>query len=369
MNSPKNVPKYLLLTITAIVVGLCAFQFSLRVKPGLLEYAEASGKLRPVKTKEDWQKKRNQILDGMQLAMGKLPESKSLPTPEIEVLQSEKLNGFTRQKIRFLGAPNEYVHALLYMPDPVKPNEKFPAMLVLHGTGEKGKWLVDSSQANQNRAVATELAYRRYVVIAPDYPSFGDLTDHNFDTDRYESGTMQAIFNHIRCIDLLQSLKQTHSDKIGVIGHSLGGHNAMFVGAFDTRLKVIVASCGWTPFAYYNAGKAVTERFGGALGAWAQDRYMPLLRDKFKLNHELFPFDFDEIISTLAPRTFFTNSPINDSNFNVEGVKTGIKAASEVYKFLNAENNLIARYPDAQHDFPEAARFEAYEVIDRILKP
>lgn len=310
-----------------------------------------------------------QILAGMQLAMGTLPETKSLPTPEIEVLKSEKLNGFTRQKIRFLAAPNEYVHALLYLPEPIKPDEKFPAMLVLHGTGEKGKWLVDSSEANQNRAVATELAYRRYVVIAPDYPSFGDLTDHNFATDRYESGTMQAVFNHIRCIDVLQSLKQTHADKIGVIGHSLGGHNAMFVGAFDQRLKVIVASCGWTPFAYYNAGKDVTERFGGALGPWAQDRYMPLLRNKFQLKHELFPFDFDEIIAALAPRTFFTNSPVNDSNFNIDGVKKGIQAASEVYNFFNAGQNLIARYPDAKHDFPEVARYEAYEVIDRHLKP
>lgn len=365
----KKYSVYLILTLLIGFVSLSAYRSSFRVKPGLLEYFDKSGKLQPIKTKTDWEKKRNQILDGMQEAMGKLPATRSLPKPVIEVLESEQLNGFTRQKIRFLAAPNEYVHALLYLPTPIKPNETFPAMLALHGTGDKGKWLVDSSQANQNRAVATELAYRRYIVIAPDYPSFGDLTDHDFSKDRYESGTMQAVFNHIRCIDVLQSLKQTQKDNIGVIGHSLGGHNAMFIGAFDKRLKVIVASCGWTPFAYYNAGSDVSKRHGGALGPWAQDRYMPLLRDKFQLNHTLFPFDFDEVISALAPRTFFTSSPVNDSNFNIDGVKAGINAATDVYRFFNAESNLIARYPDAQHDFPEISRFEAYKVIDKVLKP
>lgn len=47
-----------------------------------------------------------------------------------------------------------------------------------------------------------ELAERGYIVIAPDYPSMGDLTDYDFSSDRYESGTMKAIFNHMRCVDL-----------------------------------------------------------------------------------------------------------------------------------------------------------------------
>lgn len=366
MSSPTRRRYYPKLSLLLVMAFLCAM--AVREKPALLQFTDTSGKLQPVRTQADWDKKRQQILEGMQLAMGPLPHTKSLPVPEIEVLESVKLNGFTRQKIRFLAAPGEYVHALLYLPVPVKPDEKFPSMLVLHGTGAKGKWLVDSSEAASNRAVASELAHRRYVVIAPDYPSFGDLTDHDFTKDRYQSGTMQAVFNHIRCVDLLHSLQQTDPERTGVIGHSLGGHNAMFAGAFDPRLKVIVASCGWTPFRYYNAGKEVSERYGGALGPWAQDRYMPLLRDQYKLDARLFPFDFDEVIAALAPRTFFSNSPLNDSNFNVEGVRKGIEAASEVYRFVKAERNLIVRYPDAAHDFPESARFEAYDVIDRVLK-
>ena len=54
---------------------------------------------------------------------------------------------------------------------------------------------------------------------------------------------MKGIFNHMRCVDLLQAREDVDHERIGVLGHSLGGHNAIFLGAFDIRLKVIVSSC------------------------------------------------------------------------------------------------------------------------------
>ena len=52
-------------------------------------------------------------------------------------------------------------------------------------------------------------------------------------------------------MDLLQSRPEVDPEKIGVIGHSLGGHNAMFTAVFDERLKVIVSNCGFTSFPKY----------------------------------------------------------------------------------------------------------------------
>ena len=240
-------------------------------------------------------------------------------------------------------------------------------MLVLHGTGDLGKRIVDGESPRANRAIAKELAERGYVVIAPDYPSMGDLKNYDFEKDRYQSGTMKAIFNHIRCVDLLQQRDDVDPERIGVIGHSLGGHNAMFAGAFDERLKIIVSSCGWTLMDYYDIGEAASKRYGGRLGPWAQDRYMPLLRDQFKLDSTQIPFDFDEVIAALAPRPFFSNSPLNDSNFDVEGVRKGISAASAVYDYLGAGNNLVVAYPEAAHDFPPQVRLQAYRFIDKVL--
>ncbi|MCL2744248.1 MAG: alpha/beta fold hydrolase, partial [Planctomycetaceae bacterium] len=226
----------------------------------------------------------------------------------------------------------------------------------------------DGESPNSNRACARELARRGYAVIAPDYPSMGELKNYDFKAARYQSGTMATIFYHIRCIDLLQSLDEVDSDRIGVIGHSLGGHNSMFVAAFDQRLKVIVTSSGWTQFANYDIGAAGTQLYGGRLGPWAQDRYMPFLREKFQLDEKRIPFEFHEIIALFAPRAFFSNSPIGDSNFDVAGVRKGIELASKAYTFYKAEDNLQVRYPEAGHDFPSEVRLEAYRFIDRVLK-
>lgn len=336
-------------------------------RPGLLFYKDPKGKLKKVTTIAQWEIKRQQILDGMQQAMGPLPAFSDLPPMNIQIIDEVKEEKYIRQTINFTVAENEMVPAYLYIPVHENKKQKLTAMLALHETDAIGKKSVDGEGHNKNLAYAKELAQRGYVVIAPDYPSFGDMKDYDFNTDRYQSGTMKSIFDNMRCVDLLQARPDVDPNRMGVIGHSLGGHNAIFTGAFDQRLKVVVSSCGWTLFSYYDAGKAVTERFGGALGPWAQDRYMPLLQDKYHLDIKKIPFDFDEAIAAIAPRAFFSNSPLNDSNFSVTGVKKGIAEVSEVYRFLGVKDKLQVRYPESQHDFPPEVRFESYRFIDKIL--
>ena len=333
----------------------------------LLTYRDSTGLKRPVKILSDWEFKRQQILDSLQMVTGKLPDRTDLPALNIQITDSLKEDNYTRLTINFNVAEKEIVYAYLYVPVQKGIQNKLAAMLVLHGTGALGKQLVDGKSSLPNRAHAKELARRGFVVIAPDYPSMGDLKDYDFDKDRYLSGTMKGIFNHMRCVDLLQAREDVDSDRIGVIGHSLGGHNAIFVGAFDERLKVVVSSSGWTLLDYYDIGEAA-EKYGGRLGPWAQNRYMPLFYDKYNLDGDKIPFDFDELIAVLAPRAFFSNSPLNDSNFDVRGVKKGIYTASEVYRFLQAEDKLQVRYPESGHDFPLEVRLQAYRFIDKILE-
>ena len=80
------------------------------------------------------------------------------------------------------------------------------------------------------------------------------------------------------------------------------------------------------------------------------------------------PFDFHELVAALAPRPFFVNAPISDSNFEVAGVKKVIAAAQEVYALRGAKDKLKAVYPDVGHDVPEDVRREAYAWLDKALK-
>ncbi|MEX2113979.1 MAG: PVC-type heme-binding CxxCH protein, partial [Pirellulales bacterium] len=211
---------------------------------------------------------------------------------------------------------------------------------------------------NENKHYGLELAKRGYVVLVPDYPSFGDY-EYDFNADNYTSGSMKGIFNHMRAVDLLIARPEVDPDRIGAIGHSLGGHNAMFVGMFDERIKVIVSSCGWTPFHHY---------YGGKLEGWTSDRYVPAIKNVYQLDPDRVPFDMYEIVASFAPRAFFSISPLHDSNFDVEGVQKVIAEAQPIYDLLGAGEKLQVRYPNAPHDFPPAERFEAYAFIDRMLE-
>lgn len=328
----------------------------------LLYYVDEYGQSHPVRTRHDWAHRRAHILRGMQAVMGPLPDLADDRPPEIELIgEEEQIDGVRMQRIVYDGLHCRVPALLLIPPAGLRPEVtvrgRRPAMLALHPTGAPGKELVLGT-ARANRGYGLELALRGYVVLAPDYPSFGDLAGHDFATDAYESGTMLAIVNHMRGVDLLVSRHDVDPQRIGVIGHSLGGHNAMFLGAFDERLKVIVSSCGWCPFHDY---------YGGRLAGWAQDRYMPAIRQRFELDPDRMPFDFYEVAAALAPRAFFSNSPLHDDNFSVEGVRKAEAEARKVYELLGAPQALRIEYPDCGHDFPPELRQAAYAFIDRAL--
>jgi len=366
----KSLTSFFIYT-TALLLSGCGQQKEITKaeygNSGLLSFQTDKGRIYLIKTKSGWEKKRQLILDNMQKGMGNLPGRGALTNFNLNYADSISGINYTRYSINFLVAENERLTAYLYIPLQLEKGKKYPAILALHETDPLGKGSVDGQGNNKNLAYAKELAQRGYIVIAPDYPGFGDMKGYDFGKDRYESGTMKGIFDHIRCVDLLQSMAIVDPEKIAVIGHSLGGHNSIFAGAFDTRLKVVISSCGWTGFEYYDVGEIAIQKYGGRLGPWAIDRYMPFLREKYDIDSKKIPFDFDEMIAAIAPRIFFSNSPIQDKNFNVEGVRKGIENASAVYRFLHVPANLQVFYPEAEHDFPPEIRQKAYQLLDSVF--
>jgi dienelactone hydrolase len=339
---------------------------------GLLLYRNSKGVYKPVKSQAEMEIKREQILDSMQAVMGQLPDRSNLPPFDLRIIDSSVQKSYIRYRINFAVAIDERIPANLYVPHQRGTKKKLPAMLAVYYTDPNGKTGPDGRGQDTYWAYGRELAERGYVVIAPDYPGYGDLKDYDFANDRYESGTMKSIFDNMRCVDLLQSRDDVNPEQIGVIGLSLAGHTSMFTGAFDKRLKVVVSSSGWTLLEYYPSDdstrlKGLIKTYGNRLGPWSQDVYMPLFRDKYKFDIEKIPFDFDEVIAAIAPRAFFSVSPLKDSNFDVQGVKVAIESVSEVYRLLGAEEKLQVRYPDVGHDFPEENRKEAYIFIDNLF--
>lgn len=321
-----------------------------------------------VRSIAEWEQLRWYLKQNMLAVMGPLPTRSVAPDmARTKVIDTIYEDSFIRYSLEISASEELGIPAYFYVPKRIGVGGKSPGMLALHPTGKQGKGIVDG-QGKPNRAYARELAERGYVVIAPDYPSFGDLKEYDFGSDPYESATMAAIDYHMRCIDYLEQHARVDPDRIGVIGHSLGGHNALFLSALDERVKVVVTSCGWTQFDYYDTGSSGIERYGGRLGPWAQERYMPWIREKYNLDGDLLPFNFHEVLALIAPRGCFTNAPTNDANFSMEGVIDGLSKARPIYQLLDAGEHLQVRHPEAEHDFPSQIRRESYQFIDQHLE-
>src|SRR5690606_26627189 len=128
---------------------------------------------------------------------------------------------------------------------------------------------------------------------------------------------------------------------------------------FDSRISVIVSSCGFDSFLDYYDGDVNNWYFGKG---WCQIRYMPNLSN-YRGRLEEIPFDFPELLGALAPRPLYVNAPLSDSNFRWQSVDACVAAAKPVYRLLGGEGNVIISHPDCNHDFPDQQREEAYQTI------
>jgi dienelactone hydrolase len=325
-------------------------------KTKLLVWRDSEGNEHPITTLAEWSSRRQHILANMQLVMGPLPDDSRKVPLDIRVMEVQNIPAGVRKKLSFAVEKGDRVPAYLFLPS--NPQGKLPAVLCLHQTIAIGKGEPAALGGSENLHYAAHLAERGYVTLAPDYPNFGEYKFAAYEHG-YQSGTMKAIWNNMRAVDLLQSLPEVDGARIGCIGHSLGGHNAMFTAVFDTRIKALVSNCGFTSFPKY---------FGGNLKGWSSATYMPRIATTYQLIPAKMPFDFTEIVAAFAPRAFLASAPLQDSNFEVSGVRDCIVAARPVYELLGAKEKLAANYPDCQHDFPPEARRVAYKWLDRWLK-
>lgn len=68
--------------------------------------------------------------------------------------------------------------------------------------------------------------------------------------EQYPAWSMvgKNIEDSMAAVDVLHTLDFVDHSKIGAIGHSHGGHNAIFAMAIDERIRVGVSNCGISVF-------------------------------------------------------------------------------------------------------------------------
>ncbi len=310
-----------------------------------------------------WEKKQPTIKNLLQRDIG------SVEPPSMEssfaVLSTIQHEGYTEKMIQYFTAPGERISAYLLYPDTLK--KKNPAIIVFHQTTENGKEEPVGRKGRASMHLAPELAIRGYYVLAPDSITAGERIDsagpyntRNVYRDYPNSSALgKMIQDGRRAIDILQSIPEVDRNRIGAIGHSLGAEEALFVAAFDERIKAAAASCGFAPL-----------RVESNPARWARDHwfsYMPRLR--IDLRAKRMPaWDFDDVIRLVAPRGYF-NYQTEDDDIFPEGYAAHAMtlALKPLWCMYEKENHLQSILEPGPHDFSSDAKQIIYDWMDAIL--
>lgn len=351
-------------------------------KSNLLTYIDASGQEKAITGTQEWAIRRAHILANMQKAMGPLPDASFRVPLDLEVISVVELEKYTRKLIAYNVDPTDRVESYLLIPHEL--SQKQAAIVAMHQTTSPDFLGKDNAVGLGGEEIgpyagpyAKELAERGYIVIAPDYWWYGHYHTRAFHTtpkyDPYEKGwisnIMKGVWNHMRAIDVLETLDQVDKNRIGCIGNSLGGSNSLFLAAFEPRIQVVVCSGGYSTFADYarHLRDGSTRPGKGSLAAWGIPKHIPRITSHYDDDPDKVPFDFTEVLGTLAPRPLFTNASTQDEYFPVKGTIKCLEAAKPIYALYNAEDQLSSIFPEQKHKFLPPQRKQAYAFLDKHL--
>ena len=296
--------------------------------------------------------------------LGEFPKK---PSPDFQIDSSEQKEGYIRHKVSYNVEAGERVNAVLLIPE--TSSSKNPAMLALHqhnGQFHLGKSEVDGTAGDQMYAYGLELCLRGYVVLCPDHLAFEERIPDHFRKDpdllkEYERFAFLKYVQEGKCLqtkyihdltialDVLEQLDCVDSSRIGVIGHSLGGQETLWITWFDDRVKAAVSSCGF--------GKVST-----------------IFRDYVLHNYALYIpgmgeiGDVDDLLLDMAPRPFAMTSGTEDPIFPIDGVREIVARAEKVYQENGQSENFLPILFEAGHSFSDDVKESVYSWLDRLLK-
>jgi len=313
-----------------------------------------------------WSEKRNDIKRRFLENIGTPPFARN--TSAIETMETTDCEHYVRHKLHYMVGEEEEIHAYLFVPTTEKKEAGFPAILAMHQMNDFGKDEVAGLHGSKDYAYGHELAARGYVVLAPDYLTMGERifpSKQQFDSmpfyEKYPGWSMvgKDIQDSMSAMDVLCTFDFVDQSKIGVIGHSHGGSNAMLAMAMDERIAVGVSNCGFS----------VISEEEKCLEWSAEDEYIyfPTLR-KYLLEKLDLPFDLNEVAALIAPRPWCNISAYHDKTLgNQEFLASVGVQLNQIYKLYGKQNHFCYFMHGNDHSFPKFARSLAYEWLDRFL--
>jgi dienelactone hydrolase len=312
-----------------------------------------------------WTTKKQSYRNHIQACWGKFPSTEH---QESVFMGEEIKDGYKIEKYELMVSAtghtlDDFIPIWIFIPDKMRETP-CPTMIIHHqhaGQFHLGKKEPAGIEGNPDQFFAIHLVKRGYVVAVFDALGF---------EDRQEEGGEKYIFTRLMmygmtlngkfCFDtsqvltFLQNRKYVAKDRIGIMGHSLGGVMAIWSAVFDPRIKLIVSSCG-------------IGRLGGPNSILAHHIdhcfavYLPNILDP------TIGMDMQEVIGLIHPKPLILSNGAMDTGFPIDGVAEIHNWVEKLYQSSENQANLITLRHVGNHRTPETSRKIIYKFIEDKL--
>jgi len=177
---------------------------------------------------------------------------------EARVVEKKEIEGIEREKIVLRSTRGNLVPG--YMQLPTVGEAPYPCVLLLHGwSGSKESWYADNNYISGGN-IRKGLLEQGCAVFALDAQCHGDRisqndfapVNHYVDKEQPKGQRrkgyftqqeiyQQTVVDYRRAMDYLEMREDIDSDRIGLVGYSMGGTQTFLLTAVEERIKVSVA--------------------------------------------------------------------------------------------------------------------------------
>ena len=309
--------------------------------PRALRPLLADAQNEPIQSLSAWKKKRAVIRERWLDFIGPLDPNPN--PPNLEVIKTDHPVGVIRQLVEYEGEPGMRVRG--YLIRPRQASEPRPGVVVLHSTVDHTIRQPAGVEGVPQKAFGLRLAQMGLVTFSPECFLWQGPEHRSYEEQaaRFQrrhpasKGMAKMLFDASRGLDVLEHLGQVDAGRMGVIGHSLGAKEALYLAVFDERVRAAVSSEGGigTSFSNWDAPWYLGEGIKG------------------------FGHDHHELLSLVAPRPFLL---IGGGAADGEQSCPYVEAALPVYGLHDGTPRRIGLLNHGQgHAVPPVAEHRAYQ--------
>lgn len=293
------------------------------------------------RTKEEWLARAEYLRGQILASAGLWPRPAKCPL-NARIFDRVEHQDYTIEKSYFESHPGFFVTGNLYRPR--GKSGPFPAILSPHGHWTYGRLENTDTCSVPGRAI--NFARQGYVVFTYDMIGYNDSNQltHSYGGRREELWGISLaglqLWNSIRAVDFLCSLRDVDRERIACTGASGGGTQAFLLMAVDERIKV---------------GAPVNMISAHMQGGCLCENAPGLRIDTFNV----------ELAALAAPRPLVMVSATGD--WTRDTLQVEYPAIKSIYRLFDAEDKVKAVQFNAGHNYNKDSREAVYAWFGRWL--